>query len=350
MASRAWRKVLLALALFWGVVLLVLGGGALALRMLAAPGPAATPPAAASAHVVAHAEAPVAPAQPAPAPPSPPPAPGAAIAAPDAALLEPSRLYEGMSLPRIGADGRVPMRVYAAGYNPAETRPRIALLLADFGLNEQDSDEAVRTLPAAISLAVSPYAQRSAERLLGAARARGHETLVSLPLEPQNTPFDSAGAFSLLTGNPPALNAQRLEWALSRFAGYAGATGALGRLHGERYANSPELYAAMLEEIARRGLLYIDPRPGAAVPKRPGMPEFRNVDVVVDVPAIRTEIEKRLNRLEQIARERGTALGLATGPLPMTTDRISAWATSLTARGFALVPVSALAIPPTDKP
>src|SRR6185312_9640575 len=101
---------------------------------------------------------------------------------------------------------------------------------------------------------------RTLERLAASARARGHETLVAIPMEPQNFPIDDAGAFSLLTGHAPGVNAQRLEWALSRFPGYVGATAALGRLHGERYAAAPELFAAMLEEIARRGLLYIDPR------------------------------------------------------------------------------------------
>jgi polysaccharide deacetylase 2 family uncharacterized protein YibQ len=378
--------VLLALTVFWGGALLLLGGGALALQLLARPqaelaqpdqhppaqaalapptpapaahGPAVPAPAAPAKPAGdptapdAHTAAPAAAAQPRPPPasaPARPPPPGAAIAPPDPALLEPSRLYEGASLPRIGPDRRTPMRAYAAGYDPAEKRPRIALLLADFGMNEQDSDEAVRTLPAAVSLAVSPYAQRTAERLLGAARARGHEMLAALPLEPQNVPLDTAGPFSLLTGNPPATNAQRLEWALSRFTGYVGATGALGRLHGERYAAAPELYAALLDEVARRGLLYIDPRPGAVAPKRPGMPPFRAIDVVIDVPPFRTDIDARLARLEQVARERGTALGLATGPLPTTTERIAIWATALPARGFALVPVSSLAAPPLDKP
>ncbi len=360
MPRGARRPVLLALGIFWGVALLVLAGGAGALHFLAsrqatehaapivphaAPAPSAAAPPAAAQPQAPPASAAARPPAPGPARPLPP---GAAIPPPDSALLEASANFPGVFLPRIGPDGRMPMRAYAAGRDPAETRPRIALLLSDFGMNEQDSDEAVRSLPPAVSFAVSPYAPRTLERLLGAARARGHETLAALPLEPQNFPIDNAGAFSLLTSHTLAVNAQRLEWALSRFGGYAGATAALGRLHGERYAAAPEPFATLLEEIARRGLLYIDPRPGAVAPKRPGMPPFRAVDVVVDTPPIRSEIEAKLARLEQIARERGTALGLAAGPLPMTTDRIAAWAVSLPARGFALVPVSALALPPAE--
>ena len=358
--------VIRALGLFWGAALLAVGGAAMALQILGPPkSPPSNPLVAAqpaphqdAAHPLTRPE----PAAPAPAPEPPPkpaepaaptpiPRPGAPIAAPDPALLEPAPSYEGARLPRIGPGQRTPMRVYAAGHDPTDPRPRIAILLADFAMNEQDSDEAIRTLPPAVSFAVSPYATRT-ERLLIAARARGHETLAALPMEPNNHPLNEAGSYALLTGAAPALNALRLEWALSRITGYVGATAALGRLHGERFAAATELHATVLQELARRGLLYIDPRPGAVPPSPPSlhtanaMPNFRAIDLAVDSPPVRAEVEAKLNRLEQIARERGSALGLASTPVPMTIDRIAAWAVSLPARGFVLVPVSALATAP----
>ncbi len=361
--------VVRALGLFWGVALLALGGAAVTLQILGPPKPPAVaqpaprqeaaPPPAMPGNVAPPAmPGNVAPVHaPAPEPPPKPaeaaapittaiPRPGAPIAAPDPALLEPAPSYEGARLPRIGPGQRTPMRVYAAGYDPADPRPRIAILLSDFAMNEQDSDEAIRALPPAVSFAVSPYATRT-ERLLIAARARGHETLAALPMEPNNHPLNEAGSYALLTGAAPALNALRLEWALSRITGYVGATAALGRLHGERFAAATELHATVLKELARRGLLYIDPRPGAVPPSPTAMPNFRAVDLAVDSPPVRAEVEAKLTRLEQIARERGSALGLASTPVPMTIDRIAAWAVSLPARGFVLVPVSALATPPT---
>ena len=374
-----------ALAVFWGAAVLLLGSGALVLQLLgppaadgkakeaaaaAGPGAAATtdghgaPEAAPAGKTAATAgdhgakapgthDAPAASAPKAvPVAPAPKAAPvvvvaakpGAPIVGPDAALLEPAPLYEGARLPKVAADGRMAMRVYAAGRDPDEIRPRIAVLLSDFGMNEQDSDEAVRALPAAVSFAVSPYSARS-ERLLGAARARGHELFAALPMEPQNHPLRDAGTYALLTGNPPAVNALRLEWALSRFAGYVGVTGALGPLHGERFAASSELFATMLEELGRRGLLYVDPRPGVGAPKTERMPPFRGIDVVVDTPPVRAEVEAKLERLEQVAREKGVAIGLVNSTLPMVVDRVGAWAVALQARGIALVPVSAIVLP-----
>jgi polysaccharide deacetylase 2 family uncharacterized protein YibQ len=68
--------------------------------------------------------------------------------------------------------------------------------------------------------------------------------------------------------------------------------------------------------------------------------------MIVDDPASRAEIEAKLARLEQIARDNGAALGIAMEPRPVTVDRIAAWTRTVGMRGFVLVPVSALALPP----
>jgi hypothetical protein len=215
---------------------------------------------------------------------------------------------------------------------------------------EIDSEDAIRATPPAVSLAISPYAQRPG-RLVDLARSVGHETLVSIPMEPLGYPLNDAGNRSLLTGLSPAQNHEHLIWALSRFSGYVGATGALSGLRGERFAASQQM-RPVLEELAARGLLYVDPRP---VPSRPGGPSptrpgVRVADLVIDDPPVRLEIEFKLTRLEQLARDRGTALGVAGLPGPVTIDRLAAWTATLASRGVMLVPVSALVPPPVFEP
>jgi polysaccharide deacetylase 2 family uncharacterized protein YibQ len=342
--SPGWR----ALGYFWLAILAVVVTGGLVFDRL---GPPARPPALAAAQGSPGGKAGP---QPAPAPITAPPtaglgsaqapapaAPGT-IQPPDPALLEPSSVFPGGMLPRIGPDGRAPMHTYAAPAEAADARPRIALLLGGIGLAEADSEAAIRELPSTVSLAVSPYAFQP-ERLLTEARAAGHELFLALPMEPAQYPLDDPGDHALLTGNAPAVNAQRLEWALTRFAGYVGATGALNGMRGERFAGAPELMDPVLHTLAGRGLLYIDPRPGA--PRLP-YAAGRDVDVVVDEPAVRSEIEANLARLEQVARDHGAALGLVSVPRPVTLDRIAAWAATLGNRGIALVPVSAIAQSP----
>ncbi|MES2712418.1 MAG: divergent polysaccharide deacetylase family protein, partial [Pseudomonadota bacterium] len=97
--------------------------------------------------------------------------------------------------------------------------------------------------------------------------------------------------------------------------------------------------AMVQDSLNGRGLLYIDPRPGARNPARAW---GRSVDVVIDEPATRGEIERRLVALEVIARERGSAIGLAGSPTPVLVDRVAAWAETLSAKGLVLAPISVM--------
>lgn len=241
-------------------------------------------------------------------------------------------------LPKIGPDGRAPMRVYARPFDRADPRPRIGLVLGGLGMNAANTEDAIRRLPPTVTLAFSPYATQVA-LLLDRARGRGMEMLVALPLEPTGYPLNSPGDRALLTGISTAENGERLDWALSRFTGYAGAIGALGPMRGERYAAMGDRLASLQETLQRRGLLYVDPRPGATTPGRAwGVA----VDVVVDDPPNRQRIDQKLGVLEGIARERGSALGYAGEATPVLLDRLAAWAGSLESRGSVLVPASVL--------
>jgi uncharacterized protein len=334
-----------ALGWFWAAVLALIGMAAIVLQVLGPPPhsarhreeAASSQPAASAVPAVSE------PAQ----PPTPPGEPGrrtpGPIASPDPALLEPAPDVPGGMLPRIAGDGRMPMQVYARGFDPAAGQPRLGLLLAGVGLNETDSEDAIRTLPGGITLAFSPYAVRPA-KLLEAARLSEHEFLISVPMEPQGYPLNDAGNQALLTGAPAAQNIQRLDWALTRIAGYVGATGALGTLRGERFAGMSEQMRPVLQTLAVRGLLYVDGRFGVPSPETAW---GRSVDLVIDEPAVRPEIEAKLAQLEQIAREKGSALGLAGAVRPVTVDRIAAWAGGLSSRGVVLAPISALVQPPS---
>ena len=271
-------------------------------------------------------------------PPPPPAGPPAAItiAPADPALLEAG---PHGPVPRIAVDGRTAMRTYARPVDArTEARPRIALIVGGLGLNAMVTEQALTRLPPALTVAINPYASRLA-LLLDQARARGIEMLMSLPMEPQGYPRNDPGDRALLTGLTPAANEDRLLWILSRFHGYVGAVGALGPLRGERFAALSEPFLTLQDDLRRRGLLYIDPRPGARSPERAW---GRAVDVVVDDPATRNEIDLKLGTLERLARERGTALGLAGEVTPVLLDRILAWAEGLEGRGMQLAPVSAL--------
>lgn len=372
-----WR----GLGIFWVLMLLLLGGGGLWLDRLGPPDPheeavaeaAQTPEPAPAPAPVAETPAlptttpepseasppPVQAEAPAPEPdapnaeasaqtpvaPAPPPLdvpvatpefpPARPIAAPDPALLEPGRFG---ALPRVGADGRTSIRAYAGQFDRQDTRARIGVIVADIGISNAQTEDAIRRLPPAVSFAISPYAPRAAqvaERL----RAKGSETLIGLPLEPAGYPLNDPGSRALLTGRSAPENMANLEWVLSRFPGYVGAIGVVGGMRGERFAAMEQSYLALQESLRNRGVLFVDARPGVAGPARAW---GRAVDVILDEPATRTEIERRLGELETIAKARGSALGLAHAATPVVVDRLVAWAAGLERRGVVLAPISVL--------
>ncbi|WP_428374851.1 divergent polysaccharide deacetylase family protein [Lichenicoccus sp.] len=274
------------------------------------------------------------------------PHPRTAIAAPDPALLEPAPDYHGAAVPRIAADGRQARVVYA-GWSPPEGAlpppPRIGILLDGLGLSAADSTSAIESLPAAVSLAVSPYAP-DLEPLLAEARLRGHELLLSLPMEPLHAPNDDEGPQAMNDDLAAQQNQRRLEWALSRLQGYAGVTNALSGLAGEGFTGLPA-FGVVAHGLGARGLFYLNASPGT---DRPLGIWGANADLRLDDTQDAAAIDARLLQLEQIASHNGHAIGVA-GPLyPVTVARIAAWSRSLAARGMILVPVSSLSGAPAD--
>jgi polysaccharide deacetylase 2 family uncharacterized protein YibQ len=358
-----------ALGVFWAAVIAAVIGVAATLAWLGPPAeplvaeapvdPAepqpASPPAAPAAPPPTAAPDAAAPRGPVPLPAAPEPPPLAAaearpvaaepvIAPPDPQLLEPGRHGP---LPRLGPEGRSSIRAYAHPFDRSDPRPRVGIVINNMGLFGQHSEEAIRRLPSGITLAFSPYAPRP-ERLLDLARSRGMELLVALPLEPQGFGQQAdPGDRALLTTLPMAQNMDRLDWALSRIQGQVGAIGGLGGMRGERFAANAELLGAVQAALTRRGLLYVDPRPGSPQPAR----AFgRSVDVLLDEPSeVRSEVERRLAELEALARRNGSALGLAGNPVPSVVAAIAAWSAGLEARGVVIAPVTALIRRPAEQ-
>ena len=116
---------------------------------------------------------------------------------------------------------------------------------------------------------------------------------------------------------------------------------------GERFAESTQAYADMLEAVAARGLLFLDPRPGATPPDA-ASPGLYVADVVIDreagpeSPADAQTIDRNLAALEQAAARHGAAIGIAGPPTPVLLDRVAVWAHGLAARGLVLAPLTAI--------
>jgi polysaccharide deacetylase 2 family uncharacterized protein YibQ len=279
---------------------------------------------------------------PANAKPPPPPAPEnetgsiALPSTPEPELVEQSQYGP---LPKIAADGRRSIDVYARPSNYAAATqgapPRVAILVTGFGLGDGPPQSALKGLPVQVSVAYGAYG-RSLQDAVAAARADGHEVLLQIPLEPQNYPSVDPGPHTLTTTLPAADNIKRLQWLMSRYTGYVGVTNHMGA----KFQASAESIGPVLEELKRRGLLYVDAEatkdsPTEKTAKAIGLDYFA-VNVQIDAG----DTAQQLAKLEQAAKERGAAIGVVRLK-PATAKQIADWAAKLQGKGIVLVPVSA---------
>jgi polysaccharide deacetylase 2 family uncharacterized protein YibQ len=243
-------------------------------------------------------------------------------------------------LPKVGGDGIRPLDLYARPLSgELISAPRIAVIIGGIGLSETGSENALRSLPPEVTLAIAPYAA-SPDRWMKQARSEGHELLMQLPLEPYDYPDNDPGPHTLLVSLRGPEFLDRLSWLLSRTTNYAGVI----NTQGARFTSTEPSMQYLLEQITQRGLMYVDDgsssRTVAPATAAAARTPFSRVDIVLDTVPRAEDINGQLLQLEAIARARGVAVASGTA-LPVTVKMLQEWARDLEQRGLQLVPVSA---------
>jgi polysaccharide deacetylase 2 family uncharacterized protein YibQ len=254
----------------------------------------------------------------------------------DQRLLEKSRY--GM-IPVV-ADGLKPFTVYAAEADRAKAAkmPVVSIVVGGLGVGAAKTTDAIMKLPPAVTLAFTPYGS-DPTKLAERARAQRHEVLLQVPMEPFDYPDNDPGPQTLLTTLAPEQNLDRLYWHLSRFQGYAG----IANFMGGRFVVSDAVMQPIVREAAKRGLGYLDdgsaPRSVApSLAAAQAMP-FAKADLAIDAVPTALEIDRALAKLESLAKEYGTAVGIASA-LPVSIERIGVWIKTLEGHGIMLVPLT----------
>lgn len=240
-------------------------------------------------------------------------------------------------LPRIGGDGAKPWKQYAKPYIHKSNKPMIAIVVTGLGPSKYITERALR-LPEPIVLSFSPYTQ-DLQGWTSAARLAGHEFLIDLPMEPSNYPASDPGPLGLLVSKEQQENENRLKRIMASTSGYMGFL----MPQDEAFSSNNELFKALLKVVSGRGLMMV-------VGKQPHKKDTKDIlegdttanviaDTLIDEELTPTAIMARLTLLEQIAKERGYAIGVARA-YPLTIDQLVLWSEKLEAAGFVLVPVS----------
>lgn len=263
-------------------------------------------------------------------------APPVAMSGIDPRLLEKSRY--GM-IPVV-ADGLKPFTVYAAEADRAKAArmPVVAIVVGGLGVGAAKTTDAIMKLPPAVTLAFTPYGADPG-KLTERARSQRHEILLQIPMEPFDYPDNDPGPQTLLTTLSSEQNLDRFYWHLSRLQGYAG----IANFMGARFVATDPVMQPIVREAAKRGLSWFDdgstPRSVAQTLSAGQSLPFAKADFAIDAVPTSAEIDRALVKLETIAKERGTAVGVASA-LPVSIERLGAWLKTLDSKGIMLVPLT----------
>ena len=262
----------------------------------------------------------------------------------DPALVEDSPFGP---LPVIAADGRTPMSAYARAFDAKDKRPSIAVIIGGLNVGAANTKLALNRLPAPVTLAFAPFAF-NVQSSVDVARETSHEVLLEVPMEPFDFPESDPGPHALMVAASSDENIKRLNRSLSRFTGYVGIT----NLFGARFMSEQAPLDPVLKETARRGLLFVDNGASRSsltlTAARHAGASIATGTLILDDVQSKDSIDKKLSELEAEAKRSGFAIGVGSA-FPVTIARVAVWAEGTEARGFALVPISALAAKPAEQ-
>jgi hypothetical protein len=265
---------------------------------------------------------------------------------PDPELVEQSDYGD---LPKRSSDGLRPMDVYS---RPPDTEgnfgvARIVLIVGGLGISQTSSQNAVRHLPSAVTLAFAPYGN-SLNRWMQAARKSGHELLLQLPMEPYDYPRANPGPHTLLSEVSAQENLANMHWAMGRITNYVGVMNFLGG----KLVTAPSALKPMFDELAERGLLFVDD--GSVKNSRTSetaqnsILPYARANIQIDAVRTRRDIAARLDDLVKEAKRTGLAIGVANA-FPDSIDMISKFAAGADKLGIEITPVSAIVSDPERK-
>lgn len=243
-------------------------------------------------------------------------------------------------LPVIGSDGTMPWQYYSKGEVYKGSAPVVAIIVTGLGVGRQVTDSAIK-LPENITLSFSPYAQ-NVESWATAARVTGHEILMDLPLQPAEYPLSDPGPYGLLVAKEQSENEKKLKWLLSRFGAYTG----LLTPQSEAFIGDKDSFAMLLDALGKRGLMLVLGREVVKEDTKKQLEAMKTpvitADVLLDEEINVSAIQARIATLEQMARDKGYAVGIAQA-YPVTIEQLGQLKDRFNKEGVVLVPLSHIA-------
>lgn len=225
----------------------------------------------------------------------------------------------------------------AVPFRDLASKPLVAIVIDDVGLDRPRSRRAWE-LPGPLTLSFLPYAKDLREQTR-AARARGHELMLHLPMEP--TGRNDPGPNALLVSLSQSEVRQRTVAALDSFDGYVGVNNHMG----SRFTTSRAGMETVLHQFKTRGLMFLDSRTNAQsvgdqVAQELGVPSIVR-HVFLDDENTLEAVRRKLAETEAMARRQGFVVAIG-HPHEATLQALGEWLPTLSAKGLALAPATAV--------
>jgi len=224
----------------------------------------------------------------------------------------------------------------ALPFRDLNSKPLVAIVIDDVGIDRPRSKRAWE-LPGPLTMSFLPYAKDLRDQAR-AARARGHELFLHLPMEP--TGRADPGPNALLVSLSDAEIKQRTAAALDSFDGYVGVNNHMG----SRFTAFKPGMETTLRLFKARGLLFLDSRTtpetvGDQLAQELGVPSVAR-NVFLDDDESIDAVRRKLAETEAVARRQGFVVAIG-HPHAATLQALAEWLPTLSAKGMALAPLSA---------
>jgi len=232
---------------------------------------------------------------------------------------------------------------FAARDSLAAGRGALAFLIGGFGPTWDETGEAFLDFSVPISVAVLP-GFRGSGKIAAAARAKGVEVLLHLPMEPERYPQVDPGPGAILMHLTPAEMRARIRRGLKEIGPVKG----IASYMGSRAVTDPEIAELVLDETGRHGLFFVDngvtsKSVMAPVARRIGTPCLKS-EVILDAgrdAKVARALARQLAAAAKLAEQNQDVVVIGR-PDSHTYTALRAALPELKRRGIAVVPVSRL--------
>ncbi|MBQ8677755.1 MAG: divergent polysaccharide deacetylase family protein [Alphaproteobacteria bacterium] len=214
---------------------------------------------------------------------------------------------DGLLLPKNSIDGHHPWSEYGQTTPTQPNFKKIAIVIANLGFDGAAIAKIASAFAPEVSLSFQPYLTHAAADI-SAARQKGHETYVDIPLASADFLREDTGPLALNFSLDNDDLRQRFHRIIAQPAPIGGVIIRSGAITGSDIAK----LTPILEEIRDRGLLMIDATGSDVLSslKISSLPR-RKADIIIHRDMLPAEIDEQIKKAENIAFDKGQILIVA---------------------------------------